>query len=107
VFDISPDTGSIVGSALNAYGQVAGVVHMSDANVDRSTVFLWTPPHTYGSDGVITYLTTLRSSTHTALYGRSTTTAKSSSSRMGRACYGLQTRQIVRRASLTTSNQMA
>jgi hypothetical protein len=57
VFDISLDTGSIVGSALNASGQVAGVVQVSDAKADRSTVFLWTPLHAHGSAGVITYLT--------------------------------------------------
>jgi hypothetical protein len=69
VFDISLDSGTIVGSALNSPGQVAGVVRMSNANVDRSTVFLWTPQHTQGSDGVPTSRTLL-STTHSARYGR-------------------------------------
>jgi hypothetical protein len=57
VFDISQDKGRIVASALNPYGQVAGLVEWPDVSPRRSALFLWTPDHPNGHAGVITYLT--------------------------------------------------
>jgi hypothetical protein len=57
IFDIPRATGNVIASALNAYGQVAGVVQAPDSEAERSAVFLWTPRHALGSEGVITYLT--------------------------------------------------
>jgi hypothetical protein len=52
------ETTTVIASAINTYGQVAGIAeYRPQGQSMQSAAFLWTPSHAHGSEGGITYLT--------------------------------------------------